>query len=142
MSDVNTTIDTLRDAFKKQGEQLLGNEDTTSFLETLGDYDSLDDLLDDLFNTDDYNEKWIKLVNDKDKDEKKDGPRYRLIIGFLAAWKKALIRACTKRTDVDTVFNDDVGFINSGINSLDVTKLKVAAPETTGNEGSGSSGGL
>ena len=77
-----------------------------------------------------------------DKDEKKDGPRYRLIIGFLAAWKKALIRACTKRTDVDTVFNDDVGFINSGINSLDVTKLKVAAPETTGNEGSGSSGGL
>lgn len=131
MSDIDKTIATLKDAFKELGEQLLGNKEQTPFMDTLGDYDSLKDLLDDLFNTDSYNTEWVNLVSNPDNYEEKEGVRLRIIVGFMSMWKKALLRACTKKTDVDVVFNDDVGYINSGMNSLEITKLNVAKPDTT-----------
>lgn len=123
-------IDKLKEAFETQYKQAKGEEEKTPFLDTFpGDYADLDALLKDYFDTSDLNAKWTEIDGDADKSELKDGIKLRLRIVFLNMWKKALLRACAKRTDVDTVFDDEIACINIGRESLELTKTVLGDSE-------------
>lgn len=120
-------IGKLEEAFKTQYKQAKGEKDKTPFLDTFpGDYKKLDDLLSDYFETTEYNGSWKEVLADDERSELKDGIKLRLQVVYMCMWKKALLRACAKRTDVDVVFDDEIASINTGLQSLALTKSVIA----------------
>lgn len=131
---VDKTIPRLIETLKHMANQDVGKEDQKTFLDNLSDggYDDLDGLVDDLFDTEDLNTDWVELAyGDGDGDEAGEGVRKRASIAFLCSWKKSILNACSKSTDVDKLFRCEVGGINNGIVSLDVTRSVLSPPEAS-----------
>lgn len=121
------TIGFLKSTIRSLSEQMSGDKDRKSFFSTLFEsfgVDKMSDLLSKYFNTENYNDEWLKIADDKDEDERYGGVRCRMAIVFLCMWKKALLRADESMTDVEKLWGEDFGYMNSAYDSLTHTKIK------------------
>ena len=139
MADVNSTCTKLLEAMHTQAEQELGEKKITPFLDTLGDYDSTEDLVKDLFDTTEYNNKW-KTAHEANKqattDDEKDANdaaeiRAKQTIVYMCSWKRALLKFSGKMSDVDYVYGNGMNYINTGAQSIEATRMTLDEPETT-----------
>lgn len=136
-SSVESTIDILISSLKDMAGQITGDIDYVSFIQTVKKFapkcNTLEDLINLLFGTKDYNGEWVKVFKGaaekkqggSGESEFKNGPRYRMSVGFLAAWHKALRRFYSDQTDVTRVFGGQMSRISLGLLSLNASKARM-----------------
>ena len=128
---VDSTCEQLLEGMRKQADQYLGNERFTPFADTiLGDNEDASDVIGTLFNTDDYNTKWVEIYNNPNIPEEPEGVRARLSVAYLASWKRALLRHFHNESTVERVFNRGINFINTGAQSIEATRVILSDPPT------------
>lgn len=127
------TIGNLKSVLSELARQAKGDEAGKPFFTTLFDVfgvDTFEDLLEKHFDTKDYNDEWVNIVQNGENEEEQrfertDGVRCRFAIVFLDMWKKALMRARDDMTDVEKLWSQDFGQINSAYDSLTHTNIKL-----------------
>lgn len=134
------TLDRLRHLVEELSKQASGegagsggdNDVDKPFFDTMCDVfgvDNIDQLLDDYFSTEAYNDAWIGIVKDEDKSEIGSGIRCRVIVAFLSMWKKAILRASSVQTDVERIWGAEFATMNTGYDSLTHTQIKIGPEE-------------
>ena len=136
-SGVDSTCETLAQGMKKQADQYLGEEPFTPFIDTIreDEDEKVSDLIKDLFDTDDYNEKWVEIYNDSTQPEYPEGVRARLSVAYLTSWKRALLRHFHNESTVERVFKRGISFINTGAQSIEATRVILSEPPAEETQG-------
>ena len=134
MADVEKVCGALLSAMEKQAKQALGEEDPTSFIDTLiPDYkeggQTIQEWIDENLDVEDLNDEWVELYKSDDGDEKSDGVRIRLSVSFILALKKALMKHYMPGSDVERVFGGSVSFINTGAQGVEATRVVLTKNE-------------
>lgn len=138
-SDVENACTAVIDAYRKQAYQDRGEEEVTPFIDTFPSedvekgkdvIDSVSNLTDTLFNTDNLNKEWEDVYNESTENGTNDGKeiRSRVGIAYLCAWKKALLKFYHSNSDIDAVYGTGLCFMNIGAQSAEATRILLSAP--------------